>query len=166
MRSHRHTHTHTCVHTCKHTHPSPSQAASCSATACLAQQWQVFMLMYKHTHTHTHTRARAHMQAYTPLPTSGGIGLSHGLPGAAVAGVHADMLTHTCVHTCEHTHPSPPQAALCLATACPAQRWQAFMLICKHTHACTHASIHTPPHLRRHRARPQPAWGSSGRRSC
>jgi len=38
---------------------------------------------------------RAHMQTYTPLPTSGGVVLGHGLPGAAVAGVHADVHTHT-----------------------------------------------------------------------
>jgi hypothetical protein len=88
------------------------------------------------TQTHTYTYMRAHMQAYTPLPISGGIVLSHGLPGAAVASVHADVQTHTHthtrarVHTCKHTHPSPPQAASGSATACPGQQWQVFMLIC------------------------------------
>ena len=82
------------------------------------------------TQTHTYTYMRAHMQAYTPLPISGGIVLSHGLPGAAVAGDYADMQTHTCMHTCKHTHPSPPQAASGSATACPGQQWQVFMLIC------------------------------------
>jgi len=101
--------------------------------------------------------------------------LGHGLPGAAVAGVHADIQTHThkdththtCAHTCKHTHPSPPQAALCSATACPGQQWQAFMLMYTHTHTCAHTCKHnTPPHLRRGCARPRLARRNGGRCSC